>query len=487
MRKIFFLFLTIFILSCNKNDITWNLAKIDKLAILSTLNVVSITNNEAKINCQINLEGTSPILERGICISTSPNPTILINKYLSVSNANTYSIFITNLTINTTYFVRAFAKNKAGVSYGNQLTFSTLNTINSIPTISTSSISNVTINTAFSGGNISSDGGLTVTQRGVCWSTSPSPTTANGITNDGVGMGNFNSSLTGLVPNTRYYVRAYATNSLGTAYGVQLDFTTSNVAPSLPILSTTSVTNITSNSASCGGIITSDGGSPIIDRGICWTTFNRNPTISDFTNGTGFGSGIGSFTFPMSNLSSSYSYNVRAFATNSVGIAYGNTLNFATLPYVPPVASLVGSNDCSSLSSVSSLYYGINGTSAAWGISTTGYNGICWVAPNPNLSGNLGTVVGSNHYIQFNRTFANQGYIEFWVNTYNPGFNNLIPVIVVNGSAVGGATVIGGQTSSLYWMKVRSPVFPAGNNTIKFLLSGSYYVLKIDQIDFYEY
>jgi len=129
----------------------------------------------------------------------------------------------------------------------------------------------------------------------------------------------------------------------------------------------------------------------------------------------------------------------------------------------------------------------MNGTSAAWGISTTGYSGSCWVAPIPNLSGNLGTVVGSNHYIKFNRTFANQGYIEFWVNTYNPGFNNLIPVIVVNGSAVGGATVIGGQTSSLYWMKVRSPVFPAGNNNIKFLLSGSYYVLKIDQIDFYEY
>jgi hypothetical protein len=96
-------------------------------------------------------------------------------------------------------------------------------------------------------------------------------------------------------------------------------------------------------------------------------------------------------------------------------------------------------------------------------------------------------VVGSNHYVQFNRNFITQGYIEFWVNTYNPGYNNLIPVISVNGAAIGNATMVGGQQSSFYWMKVRSPIMQAGNNTIRILLSGSYYVLKVDEIEFYEY
>jgi hypothetical protein len=147
----------------------------------------------------------------------------------------------------------------------------------------------------------------------------------------------------------------------------------------------------------------------------------------------------------------------------------------------------VGNNTCASLNGITSLYYGMNGTSAPWGLSGVGYSGTCWVAPDPNNSGQLGTVVGANHYVQFNRNFLNQGYIEFWVNTSNPGYNNLIPVIAVNGSGIGNATMIGGQQSSFYWMKVRSPIMPAGNNTIKILLSGSYYVLKIDEIEFFEY
>jgi hypothetical protein len=129
----------------------------------------------------------------------------------------------------------------------------------------------------------------------------------------------------------------------------------------------------------------------------------------------------------------------------------------------------------------------MNGTSDTWGISSTGYSGSCWVAPDPNNSGQLGTVVGSNHYVQFTRNFSNQGYIEFWVNTNNPGYNNLIPSIVVNGAAIGSATMVGGQTSSFYWMKVRSPIIQAGNNIIRISLSGSYYVLKVDEIEYYEY
>jgi hypothetical protein len=96
-----------------------------------------------------------------------------------------------------------------------------------VPTLTTTSITSITVSTASSGGNISSDGGSAVTARGVCWSISSSPTTANGKTTNGTGTGSFTSSITGLNASTLYYVRAYATNGVGTSYGSEVSFTTS--------------------------------------------------------------------------------------------------------------------------------------------------------------------------------------------------------------------------------------------------------------------
>jgi uncharacterized protein (TIGR02145 family) len=102
-------------------------------------------------------------------------------------------------------------------------------TLLSMPTVTTGSVTNITGNSATGGGNVSDDGGSLVTQRGVCWSTSPNPTTANQKTIDGNGTGNFTSNLTNLSNGTTYYVRAYATNQAGTAYGNQTQFTTLTV------------------------------------------------------------------------------------------------------------------------------------------------------------------------------------------------------------------------------------------------------------------
>ena len=95
-----------------------------------------------------------------------------------------------------------------------------------LPTLTTTAITSIETTTAISGGIISSDGASNVTSRGICWSTNTNPTTADSKTSDGTGTGNFVSNLTGLLPNTTYYVRAYATNSVGTAYGNQVSFST---------------------------------------------------------------------------------------------------------------------------------------------------------------------------------------------------------------------------------------------------------------------
>ncbi|HRZ42859.1 MAG TPA: FISUMP domain-containing protein [Bacteroidales bacterium] len=100
--------------------------------------------------------------------------------------------------------------------------------------MSTDTVSNISQHTASSGGNITSDGGATITSRGVCWSTSPSPDINDDTTSNGTGTGSFTSNITGLNPSTTYYVRAYAVNSAGTAYGNQVDFTTSDLTTGTP-------------------------------------------------------------------------------------------------------------------------------------------------------------------------------------------------------------------------------------------------------------
>lgn len=95
-----------------------------------------------------------------------------------------------------------------------------------IPVLSTNKVSEITETTVVSGGNISDDNGASVTKRGVCWGTKQNPTIQNNKTEDGSGTGSFTSNISGLMPNTTYYLRSYATNSVGTAYGSTVSFTT---------------------------------------------------------------------------------------------------------------------------------------------------------------------------------------------------------------------------------------------------------------------
>lgn len=197
------------------------------------------------------------------------------------------------------------------------------------PTVTTSSVSNVTTNSAICGGNVTSDGGATVTARGVCWSTSPNPTTSNNHTTDGTGTGSFTSSITGLAESTTYYVRAYATNSEGTAYGMQQNFTTNGGGSSatIPTVTTSTPSNVTTNSATCGGNVTSDGGATVTERGVCYST-SPNPTTLSMTYPCGSGTGV--FTCNLTGLYESTTYYVRAYAINSEGTAYGTEQHFTT-------------------------------------------------------------------------------------------------------------------------------------------------------------
>ncbi|TRW96441.1 fibrobacter succinogenes major paralogous domain-containing protein [Flavobacterium gawalongense] len=195
-----------------------------------------------------------------------------------------------------------------------------------LPIISTLTVTKSGTTTASSGGNISSDGGENITSRGVVWNTSQNPTIVNSKTIDGIGIGNFNSAITGLLANTTYYFRAYATNSVGTAYGNEITYITSAIS-TLPTLTTSSISNITASTAISGGNITSDGGSTIINRGIAWS-INQNPIVTN--SKTINGNGVGVFSSSITNLTANTTYYIRAYATNSIGTAYGSQVSFTT-------------------------------------------------------------------------------------------------------------------------------------------------------------
>jgi uncharacterized protein (TIGR02145 family) len=155
------------------------------------------------------------------------NPTVaLTTKTSDGTGTGSFTSSITGLTPNTTYHVRAYATNSVGTNYGGDVTVTTP-IVPVIPTLTTGTTTATSSTTASSGGSVTSDGGATVTARGVCWSTSMNPTVAlTTKTSDGTGTGSFTSSITGLTPNTTYHVRAYATNSVGTNYGNEVNFTT---------------------------------------------------------------------------------------------------------------------------------------------------------------------------------------------------------------------------------------------------------------------
>ncbi|MCX6244858.1 MAG: fibrobacter succinogenes major paralogous domain-containing protein [Bacteroidetes bacterium] len=196
-----------------------------------------------------------------------------------------------------------------------------------VASLITTAITNVTATTASSGGNITSNGGSAVTARGVCWSlTNQTPTIADNKTTDGTGSGIFVSNLTGLVANTPHYIRAYATNSAGTAYGNVVTFSTAPV----PIVVTDSHTNLLLNTVHFSGSVTSDGGLFVTKRGFCWSSTNQAPTIQNDTI-VSSGSGAGSFSGDIKGLTGQTLYYVRAYATNNNGTGYSSIISITTL------------------------------------------------------------------------------------------------------------------------------------------------------------
>jgi hypothetical protein len=370
-------------------------ASYGKLKVFTTLDLskatvitgepINVTSDQAECEGIVIHDGGNFVFSRGICYSTSPNPTKAHATINSGTGTGTFSVSLKGLSYVTSYYYKAYADNALGTEYGEEKTFTTEP---DTPFVKTVSASNTGYTQFTIGGNVLSEGGVPVTDRGVCWSTVSNPTINNFKITVGSGLGLFSRTITGLTPNTKYYYRAYATNGIGTHYGDEYSVTT--LALEVPkITQTLAVSAITDKSGNSGGVSITDGGSAVTSKGVCWNT-TGNPKITD--SKTIDGSGTSNFNSSLTALKPKTTYYVAAYATNSVGTGYGNTVTFTTLSIDPTVST-------SSVSVIKSSSFTAGGSVTSDGGYSVTSKGICWsTSPGPDINSsktNNGTGLGA--------------------------------------------------------------------------------------------
>ena len=189
-----------------------------------------VTSSSAVVSGSVTYHGGETVSEAGFLYGTTPvlDPSIA-SKVKSAYSGDSFSFTLSGLTRAQNYYVQPFATNSKGTSYGDVTMFTTLP---DLPTVTTNGVTNISDNGAVSGGTITSDGGGEILAKGVVWSRSKNPTVESSFkTDEGIGVDSFTSYLTDLTPGRTYYVRAYATNAVGTAYGVEQEFKTTGETP----------------------------------------------------------------------------------------------------------------------------------------------------------------------------------------------------------------------------------------------------------------
>ena len=272
--------------------------------------------------------------------------------------------------------------------------------LDEIPSLLTVNPTNTSYTSITSGGVIFSTGGDSILSRGVCLSIHRNPEIFDNKTLDGTGSGSFTSVISGLMAGTKYFLRAYATNKVGTGYGNQDSITT---PAEILIISTAALSGITSTSAISGGNI-SIGGAVLLSRGVCWGT-NTGPTLANSL--TMDGTETGSFISTITGLTAGTTYYVRAYATINSGTVYGNEQIFITVCPLPTMpGAIIGNTTVTQ-----------NATGVTYSISSvSGATGYTWTVPSgatiasgqgtTSITVNFGTL-GGNISVQATNSCGN--------------------------------------------------------------------------------
>jgi pectin methylesterase-like acyl-CoA thioesterase len=397
---------------------------------VTTSSISGIATTSASCGGNVTDNGGAAVTARGVCWGTGLNPTTSNSFTSDGSGTGSFTSSLTNLASGTTYHVRAYATNSVGTSYGADSTFTTLAGV-SLPTVTTATITGITISTATGGGNAVSDGGATITAKGICYSRWGTPTIDSSHTSDGTGTGSFTSSLSGLTGGTTYYVRAYATNSVGTAYGTQTSFGT-------PIAYYNKANADISSASNWGTNSDGSGTSPADFSGM-------NATYNVTNAGATFGSAL--------TISATGSKIVLGDGTNAVSL---------TIPAASPFTGTVdvANNAILILQTTTGLTLGTLNSG-----STVNYDGSNSLTIAAAAYGNL----GSTNDASAARTFSTSGTI-YIAGSFSPGnatYTVASSTVTLNGSSL--QTVNGG---TFYNLNVNNSANVPASNTLTVAASG---------------
>lgn len=243
-----------------------------------------------------------------------------------------------------------------------------------ISLVKTLRVTDIGLNSAICFGEVSSDGGSIVTERGICWSLSDSLSITDEHKSEGKDTGMFSVAIADLEKGTTYYICAYAINDIGISYGEIVKFTTIDYAT----VTTSEVSEIDTTSAICGGKVTQNGGQKILDKGICWS-IQRIPTIDN--NIVIDNSESSEFSIKLKGLSGGVTYYVRAYVNTSLGTSYGDVVSFTTKADLP----VVKSDSVYDISNNNATFFGHIVYDGGTDIIA---QGVCWsTKENPTLDG----------------------------------------------------------------------------------------------------
>jgi hypothetical protein len=317
------------------------------LPTLNTLAVSGVTASTATFNGSITSAGVPPYTERGFVYATAPMPTVentIAKLTAQVTDSASYRASVANLTLSQTYYVRAYAVSSVGTAYStNEVSFTPSATQ---PTLSTQAVTNKNVGagTATFNGAILTVGDPAYTERGFVYGKTQNPTVDDTKkVASGSGTGAYSLNVTDIEEGATYYVRAYATNAKGTAYGEQVSLAFTAAMPALSVQAATSI-SVGAGTATFNGKVESVGDLSYTERGFVYAA-GHVPTLSDTKVATSGAGTAGTYSLPVTGIAEGYTYRLRAYATNAKGTAYSsNEVSLAFTAVKPTLSTQAVSN-----------------------------------------------------------------------------------------------------------------------------------------------
>ena len=307
--------------------LTTGCCKVDVPTVVIEEQSVTVSFDKALMVAKVTDDGGGKITECGFCYGKSGET---LDTLLCEGTQALFSAELSGLSLSTEYTCMAFARNEAGRGYSDVYRFTTADIVDTIPVVVTYTVKEITYCSAVPSGQVLCNGGQTVEERGICYDTASLPTVESMHVALGSGLGPFECQLTDLLPETTYFVRAYAICTEGIYYGEQLVFDT-KVLPMA--VRTISLADVTDSRVFARGEVIRDGGLEVTECGFCWGT-SQNPTIEGPHINVSYG--LGEYGSYFSGLEQGQTNYIRAYAVNDDGVAYGNELELVPdNPYLP--------------------------------------------------------------------------------------------------------------------------------------------------------